>query len=276
MDGTASYLIDAAGNIELGNRSDPNLADSAALDAVTLLGHIEWLVRLGHVRVRLRPALTSPAAYCRLRAWLTSTQAPRVLLSYFVNGAWDYEFLRHPELTIRRVDRLMTQYGGGNLTTVRRQARSLTKPGNTRGAVAAIEYWKEKRQSFDPQQCLRVLDPILGSRWILLDSSHEHQHRLMRFGENNSPYVAKWLSQNIGSLLTSAPDTAYSESCVAAYRSVEQAGEPGLEDVDAFAVWPRFGHVRSRYHRLMLPFKSNSSSLLLVATTIDETIDLIP
>ena len=110
----------------------------------------------------------------------------------------------------------------------------------------------------------------------MLDSSHEHLHRLVRFGDNNSPYVAKWLSQNIGSLLTSAPDTAYSQSCIAAYRCVEEADEPSLEDVDAFAVWPGFGHVRSRYHRLMLPLKSDKTALLLVATTMDETIDLIP
>ena len=124
----ASFLVDDTGSVHLG-RSAHRVAvddpDDDALLAVRERGQIEWLVRGGHVRIRLRPSMVSPAAYGRLNAWLASVQPERVLLSWFAMGEWHYEFLRSPTLTADRITDLVGHHGGAASCNVRRRACAL-------------------------------------------------------------------------------------------------------------------------------------------------------
>ena len=268
MNVTSSYLITPSGDVRIGN-VDPFLADNFAFDAVTVHGEVEWLERLGHIRIRLRPSLTTPAARSRLHDWLNSTRPPRVLLSYFVGQRWHYEFLQDARSTPRCVDRLMEIHAGGHL---RHQTRPLDDPRNAAGFLAAVGFWHAKRSNFDPTGDLGLLDPLLASRWLLLEIP---EYRIMHFGQSNSPYVMKWLEANVGAPLSSGPDAAYSRDCVSVYRRAEEAWQPLMEDVDTFANWGSYGRVRSRYCRLMLPFAAGRKKWLLVSTAIDARIDLI-
>ncbi len=263
-----SYLIAPSGDVKIGD-ADPFLADDFAFDAVTVHGGVEWLERSGHIRIRLRPALTTPAARSRLQDWLNSTRPPRVLLSYFVRQRWHYEFLQDARTTPQRVDRLMEIHGTGQ---IRHRSRSLDDPRNSAGFLASVDFWRSRRSSFEPTADLDLLDPLLGSRWLLLESP---EWRIAHFGQCNSPYVMKWLEANIGAPLTSGPDAAYARDCVTVYQRVEEAREPLMEDVDMLANWGSYGRVRSRYYRLMLPFEAGRKKWLLVSTAIDAGIDLI-
>ena len=263
-----SYMITPSGDVRIGD-ADPFHADNVAFDAVTVRGEVEWLERLGHIRIRLRPSLTTPAARSRLLDWLISTRPPRVLLSYFVRQRWHYEFLRDARTTPQRVDRLMEIHGSGHL---RHRTRPLDDLRNAAGFLAAVDFWRFKRSEFDPTADLGLLDPLLGSRWLLLESP---EYRVSHFGQRNSPYVMKWLETNVGAPLTSGPDAAYSRDCVSVYRTAEEACQPLMEDVDTLANWGSYGRVRSRYCRLMLPFEAGRKKWLLVSTAIDAGIDLI-
>ena len=263
-----SYLITSSGDIRIGN-ADPFLADNVAFDAVTVHGEIEWLERTGHIRIRMRPSLTTPAAQSRLLDWLNSTRPPRVLLSYFVRQRWHYEFSQEARKTPRRVERLKEIHGGG---PIRHQARPLDDPRNTAGVLATLDFWRARRSNFNPTADLGLLEPLLGSRWLLLEGP---EYRVSQFGQGNSPYVMKWLETNVGAPLTSGPDAAYARSCVTVYRTAVEARQPLMEDVDTLANWGSYGRVRSRYCRLMLPLEGGRKNWLLVSTAIDAGIDLI-
>ena len=71
------------------------------------------------------------------------------------------------------------------------------------------------------------------------------------------------------------PDYAYGKWVSGPYRQVLSTGEPSLEDVDAVITWPQQPRTSYRYRRLVVPFKGESdSTLLLGVTLVDPDIDL--
>src|SRR6185312_126716 len=91
-----AFRLDDRGDVHLEAHSRARDVDGCGDDELARVkdsGHVEWCVRDGHVRVKLRPSLVSPAAYARLMGWLVSHPPERVLLSFFVRREWEYEFL---------------------------------------------------------------------------------------------------------------------------------------------------------------------------------------
>jgi len=162
-----SFLVDDTGSVQFGRTSRwvaSDNVDDDALSAVRELGRIEWLVRDGHVRVRLRPSLVSHAAYARLMGWLARHQPERVLLSWFAMGEWQYEYLRSSSLAARRLRELVERHGGATSCNLRRHAR----PVGGRSA-RAIEFWREHRDNFQVEPAMDVLGRLLDDRWILYE-----------------------------------------------------------------------------------------------------------
>ncbi len=269
-----SFWIDERGGVQHGH-TNAFLSDNLDCDGVEVRGHVEWNVGVKHLRIRLRPALTTPAAHRRLLSWLESTQASRILLCVLIGREWQYAILSDTRLAAQRVDEFMDAHGSANHGYVKRQVRSLAVPIRNQGFAGALDYWKNQRQNFSPERAISVLNPLLNSCWLLFERPVDGDFRLAGFGDANPPYAVKWLARNVGAPIAALPDAAYAQETISAYRSVELTSEPCLDDVDAFASWLTFGRVRSCYSRLMLPFNSGDKSWLVVGKLKGSNIDLM-
>ncbi len=270
-----SFWIDERGGVEHGRPNSIFSSDDLDCDGVEVRGDVEWNLGVKYLRIRLRPALTTPAAHCRLSSWLHSTHASRVLLCVLIGREWQYEILGDTRLASNRVDLLMDQHGSAIHGHVKRRIHSLARPIRNQGFAGAFDFWKQHRQAFKPASALATLDPILGSCWLLFQRPSDDDYRLAGYGSNNPPYAIKWFARNVGAPIAGMPDAAYAAQTISAYRNVEISGEPCLDDVDAFASWLTYGRVRSCYSRLILPFKSDDKTWLLVGKLKGANFDLM-
>ena len=274
----SSFLVDDRGDVHLGRGAHQLFspaADDDATSAVKEHGQIEWLAREGHVRVRLRPSMVSPPAYARLMAWLDSGEAERVLLSSFIGREWHYEYLRGAKLVAERVRQLVEQYGGGKACSLRRRTR-LTTSLDAGKYAQAVEFWREHRDNFLGDETMSVLGPLLGERWVLYESLPSGRFAVRGFGPHHTPHVRKWLeAQQRAPLDTPYGDNFVSRACVRVYREVVNALEPAADELDAVSHWTGFGRMRSRYRRLMLPYRSAERCWILSGIALDRDIDLL-
>ena len=277
MRSVASFLVDDTGSVHLGGsarRAAVDDPDGVAVSAITERGQIEWLVRGGHVRVRLRPSMVSPAAYGRLKTWLACVQPERVLLSWFANGEWHYEFLRSPSLTAERITHLVGHHGGASGCNVRRRGCALTDFTEKR-LDDVLGFWREHRNGFQREETMPVLGPLLDDRWVLYEELPSGVFKVADFGPYHTDHVRKWLTRQRHALLRPEEDNFTARGCAQVYRDIMHAFEPQSDALDAVAYWPGYGRLRSRYRRLMLPFRAGNRTWLASGICLDPGIDLL-
>ena len=111
--------------------------------------------------------MISPAAYARVMAWLTCNPPQGVLLSYSVEGCWQYEYLRRPREAARRFRWLVELYGGGGNCNARRRSRPISSVRQQKGWSPAVEFWKEHRVDLDTTTAITAFDQFFSGQWVL-------------------------------------------------------------------------------------------------------------
>ena len=187
---------------------------------------MEWRVRRGHVRVRLRPSLVSPAAYARAMEWLVNHRPERVLLSYFVDQRWEYEYLRNAGEAARRIRWLVELYGGGGYCNARRRTISLSSNLRPKTWRHAIDFWRELRGNIDPVTAADNLDRFFAGRWIVYACEPHNGFSVGAFGANHAEHVSKWLKAHRGVRIAEPSDSVFSQSGARVYQSVTVASSP--------------------------------------------------
>jgi hypothetical protein len=271
-----TFLLDDRGNVHPQVRfSTRDLNDPAedALTAVKERGYVEWGVRHGHVSVRLRPSLVSASACAKLLSWLQGHLPLRVLLSSFVEGDWQYEFLRAAEAA-RRVPWLIERYGGGGSCNVRRRRTSIASIRNPPGWMRAVEFWRRHRES-DPRSAAPWFDAFFDGRWIMYTRGSDHALAVRAFGASHSAHVGRWLENRRGMRIAEPADRFFAQNCEPVYRSVAEGREPRSDESDVISHWAGSGRRRSQFRRLVLPFASAGQTWLLSGIQVDPTINLL-
>jgi hypothetical protein len=273
----SSFLVDDRGNVHLGRAAHqvaPVAEDDVAMAAVKDGGQIEWFVREGHVRVRLRPSMVSPAAFARVLAWLASRGPERVLLSSFIGKEWHYEYLRSSSGAGERVRELVERHGGGRSCNLRRRACSgLAFPDSL--FDQAVGFWRDHRDSFEPDLSMRVLGPLLDGKWLLYERLSNGGFAVAGFGPCHTDHVRKWLETHREPLHLQGGESFVSRACAQVYRDVANAFEPSADELDAVSHWTGFGRLRSSYRRVMLPFRSGERGWVVSGIRLDASIDLL-
>jgi hypothetical protein len=274
----SSFLVDGRGEVHLGQaeqRIVPTADEDNAMTAVKELGGIEWLVRAGHVRVRLRPSMVSPAGYARLQTWLACLQPERVLLSWFARNAWNYEYFQSARDAIDRVEALVEEHGGARACNLRRRACSLQdfREGQVEGAV---NFWRDHCKDFRGAESMRALGPLLDDKWLLYKRLPSGGFAVDAFGAHHTDHVRRWLDTHRDEPLhAQGRDSFVSRGCGDVYGSIPDDRAPAAEEIDTVAHWTGFGRLRSRYRRLILPFRAGKRSWVVSGICLDPTIDLL-
>lgn len=277
MNAGPAFLLDDRGEVHLELRLPGMLPDDHFEDrhvAVRERGYVEWQVRAGHVFVRLRPSLVSPAAFARLMSWLLGHRPERVFLSCFVKGEWTYEYLRKPKEAARRVQWLVELHGGGDNCNVRRQRISISSSRNPPQWERAVDLWRQFH-ACDPNLISHLFDGLFAGRWILYARGSDNTFAIDDFGPNQSAHVMRWLTARRDISVADAPDSPFSRSCDWAYQSAASTCEPRSDETDLIAHWTGYGRRRSQFRRLVLPFRSEGRTWLLSAIQMDPAIDLL-
>ena len=278
MNTVCAFRLDDRGDVHLQAHSRAVHVDDSEdndLARVKESGHVEWRVRRSHVRVRLRPSLVSPAAYARVMEWLVGHRPERVLLSYFVDQRWEYEYLRNPGEAARRIRWLVELYGGGGYCNARRRTISLSSSLRPKTWGHAIDFWRELRENIDPVTATENFDRFFAGRWILYACEPHHGFSVDAFGANHAEHVSRWLRAHRGVCIAEPSDSVFSQSGTRVYQSVTAAFEPRADETDVITHWTGYGRRRSGFRRLVLPFRSRDQSWVLSGIEMDPTIELL-
>jgi hypothetical protein len=249
--------------------------DELSKYVVRNLGFIAATENDGSVRVRLRPAVVSPAALSALLYWLYDQTIERVLISW-LEGEWSHELVRSCEEAVTallaRVRFTATDREGDFLN----QQRPLHDLPDTSPLRAVLNAWAECDGAYDRERLLPVLRNATNGRFFLVEATTSSPSILIRdIGTGFGGDAGYWLGRTVGHRVEDQPDYAYGKWLAEVYGKVVKTRAPSLDDVDAVITWPQQPRISYRYRRLVLPFETRrDSTLLLSATLIDPAIDL--
>jgi hypothetical protein len=243
--------------------------------AIRNLGFIAAKEMGGSLRLSLKPAVVSPIAFSALLYWLHDREADRVLVSFF-DRVWSYEMLRSRADAAKRL-LAKVEFGvdgrDGDFLYEELPIDSLEEASPLRSLLAM---WAESNGRFCRQRMAPFLERGLNGRFVLVESSPTTPALVLKdVGGGLSKPAEYWLARSIGHRVEDQPDYDYGRWIAKFYRKVIASGTPSLSDVDAVIKWPEHSRQSFRYRRLVLPFKGeDSSTMLLGASLVDTSINL--
>jgi hypothetical protein len=226
-------------------------------------------------RIRLRPAVVSPIALSALLYWLHDHDKDRFVLSS-LDGQWSHEVVGARDEVVRK----LTQRIGGRAPDREgdflQQQRPLHQLSQSSPLRAMLDIWSDCNGKYDLERLRPLLEKALEGRFVLVEAAPSASNLFIKeIGSGLRKPAGQWLARSIGLRVEDQPDYAYGKWVARAYRHVIDSGEPDLGDVDAVISWPQQSRQSFRYKRLLLPFRrEDNSAVLLGASLADPSIDL--
>jgi hypothetical protein len=285
MDGSAAMrcvLLDdrgeswEAGSSRLADTLQSSIRGDALVDyAVRNLGFVAVSESDSAARIRLRPAVVSPIAFSALVYWLHDNPRRRLVLS-FLDDDWSHEVVGGCNEAVRKLLARVkpdTQERHGDFLDKSLPLHDLPASSPLR---AALTVWSDCSGRYDRERLHPLMERALKGRFVLVESAEGASNLTIKdIGCGLTKPAEYWLSRSIGLRVEDQPDCAFGEWVAQSYRRVFSTGQPDLGDVDAIIRWPQQGRKNFRYRRLLLPFRADDgSALLLGATLVDQGINL--
>jgi len=273
-----SFLIDdqgkvwPAGALDLRRRlgyPDPDF-DLPAY-AMRNLGYVLVRERGNSVHVSLRPAMVRPPALAGLFYHLAEAAPERLLLSY-LQREWKHELLRSAhEATLRLEDLVDAASARHPRSTYLVQRHSLAPRRHSAlerlSPLLAVWHLVSGRypdRLVDLLGALGVLDRAVVHRNPAGTNRLIFDHRGTAF----SHYRPSWNLLAVGRDIEDQPDRAYAARTAETYRAVLQDEEPRFEAVDAVITTPGRDVLRSRYDRLILPWRGSDGDRFVTGISV--------
>lgn len=248
---------------------DPSQFDPVGY-AVRNLGFALVRQRGRSIHLSLRPALVTPATLGALFYRLAEAMPERLLLSYLQRN-WQHEVIRSAHEAMLRLEDLV--YTGStwrphSAYLVQRHPLVLRKHSalQSLGPLLAVWHltgglWTDRLR--DLLMALNLLEravvlrnPTGGDRLVF-------DHR----GASFSFYPPCWNLLAIGRDLEDQPDREYGIRTAQSYREALGDGQPRFEAVDAVIRAPGKEVRRSRYDRLILPWRTSDNERFLTGVS---------
>jgi hypothetical protein len=283
------WLIDDFGNIKpasvenlaeiIGLPSAPPESDSERLEdaAVRNIGLIVVKHTGGAINIRCRPAVMAERAFGTLGYWLWEHPGLPVTIDWY-DQSWKAEWARDARTAVSFLSYMLELK---RPLTVTPTERIRSQP-----SVQAARHWQQVRArvaalpvgELDPKVCTRVLDPIFMGRWMVAEIAPPGEDVCIVARGAGYPLLDQFFSARTPHrTLEELPDPKYRAWVVSSFIDVVNSGRPRFDDVDAIVDWPRFGYLRTRYWRMLVPLtRSSDRCRILSASGNDSGIDLRP
>lgn len=269
---------------EMWDAKSPALAESlqaslrgdALVDYVVRnLGFVALCDHNGSISVRLRPKVVSQMAFGALLYWLHDRPVRRVLLSLQATG-WSHELLPSREAAVQRLMcaiKFNADDREGDFLSRTRPFDALPPSSPLR---ALLNAWSESGGKYDRERLSPLLDVALDRRFVLVEGAQRSNSLFFKdVGEGLATLAEFWLAHKTVLRVEDQPDYAYGKWVSGIYREVLETGKPSLEEIDAVITWPENQRRSYRYRRLVVPFKGEGdSTLVLSATIVDPDVNL--
>jgi hypothetical protein len=135
-----------------------------------------------------------------------------------------------------------------------------------------MRLWRSRRGQLAPEKILALMPETLKPRVTLtrMTAAGAPRNRALveHIGSGFRVFDACWALGAVGRDLEQQPDPAYGVRSARAYHEVANLGQPRLELVDAVIDVPGRSVRRSRYDRLMLPFRSRGEIFVCGASVL--------
>jgi hypothetical protein len=131
----------------------------------------------------------------------------------------------------------------------------------------AIEFWRSGADTCTFWQGGLQENGFSGRcQEIVLHGPDRDQIHIRRLGTGYASHIREALLNNMKCGPGKLPDLRFQRAATRAYRAASERWHPIIEQVDARVFWPKIGHVRERYQRLILPIsKADSRFLVCIA-----------
>lgn len=243
--------------------------------AIRNLGFAAAKERGGSLRVSLRPAVVSPIAFSALLYWLHDRTADRVLIS-FCDRQWTHEMMRSRDEAVRRLLDSVDFGQGTRDGDFLQEDLPLEALPETSPLWDVLQTWRASGGTFDRERLAPLLERALNGRFVLVEATPDRPSMLIKdVGSGLSKPAEYWLARSIGNRIEDQPDYDYGKWIADYYRDVVTQGTPRLGNVDAVINWPQQSRRSFRYQRLLVPFRGDgNSTVLMAASLVDPTINL--
>jgi hypothetical protein len=272
------FAIDYRGEVEFScNRGDKAthwIPEPESHNVITA-GAIGWRAKGGTLTVRFRPSFTTSEARDRATAWLSGVVGLRVHLAYWAERTWHHEIINTGNFAARRLESLVSHYGGGETGSVKQREKTRQKVNDVFAFRRALELWQERRERFNLLYDGPLLDSILHGGGTLFRATTDGDYELVRPGHNVIPASRKWMERHAGARLSQFPVRAYARALSTTFDCVAASCQPKADEVDLLTTWPGQPRRRSGYHRLVLPIPTHGETFFLSALIQDFGISLL-
>lgn len=239
--------------------------------AVRNLGFVRVRDRGPSVHISLRPALVRPPSLAGLFYHLAEATPDRVLLSYFQRD-WRHEVIRSIHEAILRLEDLVYAAGGKYPRSTYLSQRNPLAPRRH----AALErlspllvIWQFTAGRYpdglpDLLAALGLVDSAVVHRNPAGTNRLIFDHRGLGFLH----YQPCWNLLAVGRDIEDQPDRAYAARTAVGYRAALDDGEPRFEAIDAVINTPGRDTRRSRYDRLILPWRGSNGERFVTGVSV--------
>lgn len=251
-------------------------SDDALAEAVNGFGYVAFRTMKFGVWVRLRPRKVSPIAVIGvIDRLLRQTHPQRVVISRFEPEGWRSTLYSTQKAAAGALYPLADSDSRRRATSFHSRARDLRLPFQDACLERVFDAWRSDKRL--PSDVSRWAPPELRDRLVVLSpgagaaSAHlTISHLGMGFG-----VIPKaWAQAARGLYLEDHPDVHYGEWAARGYRRSIAGGVPLFDDIDA-DVDVGASYKRSRYRRLILPFRDESGNPCVLGTSVvDPSLDL--
>lgn len=238
-------------------------------------GAVLWDTAPSITRIELDAASVSPGAFARLGDWIADL-GPRTLVWLVHHDGIEpgFEMLFGRDAITKALASRRDRHGRNGKIYLRHISDPDDIPNHMTELQKVLAIWREDHQTLSADVAIR-LSEANEMRLVIVRPTSDRGHLVHSHGFGYDDCISRWLAANIGSPISAWPDQTYGEETDRGFRETMARSRPLHDEIDCNVVWPGGKRQRRCYRRLLLPFGGNSSNpLLVIATRLDETIDL--
>ena len=261
------FLIDPRGEATYYNAAQLRAGPFVRLSAQSVIhsGYISWQLDQHAITIRFRPSLVTPSAFARLGKWLDSDLRHRMHLVCWSHGEWHHELAHSPAQALRRIDALISFFGGGRFGHVA-SIPGLRNDLDQKSFKEILGLWRERKDCFDPVQQFPALHECMKGRASLFEVDASTEMYLVLPGAALTEGTRKWAHRNPNSAVSRLPYFRASKPIFEGFSQANAISQPVHDNIDGVFLFPGQQPVRLSYRRLVLPFAMGDKRWVVSAT----------
>lgn len=234
------------------------------------LGFVRLHTTRSGVRITLRPRFLTKAAFEALVFQMVSLESERFVIE-IADASGVIEIIPGVEDAAARLADLASV--GGNITRkdFHREEISLHRlRGSPRMAplMGLLQRWRRAKGNLRTDLATEFGDPALLGRATVMRMTGESRGVIEYCGDGFTWSEASWRHAMVGHDASGHPDPQYGQNFWAGYLETQRTQAPRLELIEALIRVPGYPARRSRYERLLLPWRRNGGQFVSVVSVL--------